>query len=277
MDLNVTTIEGYISDAFTVAEPYARPVLNGLQTLDKTFTPKSLYIPPALTHGAAALRDVIAKQLHTNNVTVRRVNFHDIYLWTAIIAIFLQPVIWNVIGRLEHSTRIISRVTGRKFGVVLTAAWIFFAGLYRDALFNVAIEHQQVDNDLYGGPLMQLAGFVCITLGAVLVLSSFYQLGFYGTYLGDYFGILMDQKIESFPFNVLDDPMYDGSSLAFFGKAILAKSSAGVILSIWVYIVYRFVSIFEGSFTASVYAKREADRKNAQSEVGSTTESKKDL
>lgn len=41
-----------------------------------------------------------------------------------------------------------------------------------------------------------------------------------GTFLGDYFGILMDHKVEGFPFNLLSDPMYDGSTMCFAATAL---------------------------------------------------------
>jgi methylene-fatty-acyl-phospholipid synthase len=45
-------------------------------------------------------------------------------------------------------------------------------------------------------------------------------LGIIGTFLGDYFGILMKEKVTGFPFNITNDPMYNGSSLLFLADAI---------------------------------------------------------
>lgn len=47
-----------------------------------------------------------------------------------------------------------------------------------------------------------------------------FRLGITGTYLGDYFGILMKERVTGFPFNVTDDPMYNGGSLLFLGYAL---------------------------------------------------------
>ena len=41
-----------------------------------------------------------------------------------------------------------------------------------------------------------------------------------GTFLGDYFGILMKEKVTGFPFNVLDNPMYVGSTLLFLAHSL---------------------------------------------------------
>lgn len=47
-----------------------------------------------------------------------------------------------------------------------------------------------------------------------------YMLGITGTFLGDYFGILMDEMVTGFPFSVLKNPMYDGSTMNFIAVAI---------------------------------------------------------
>ena len=52
------------------------------------------------------------------------------------------------------------------------------------------------------------------------MLTSMYALGVTGTYLGDYFGILMDDMVTGFPFNVVPDPMYVGSTISFFAVAL---------------------------------------------------------
>lgn len=38
---------------------------------------------------------------------------------------------------------------------------------------------------------------------------------------GDYFGILMEAKVTSFPFNVLDNPMYWGSTAVYLGWSLM--------------------------------------------------------
>ena len=93
-------------------------------------------------------------------------------------------------------------------------------------------------------PVIDIAGMALLAAGAVLVLSSFWALGFINTFLGmlsaaflglcmlcrqvttiissttgDYFGFLLPTRLTCFPFNVLSDPMYVGSSLAFLGHA----------------------------------------------------------
>jgi phosphatidylethanolamine/phosphatidyl-N-methylethanolamine N-methyltransferase len=84
-----------------------------------------------------------------------------------------------------------------------------------------------------------------IATGNVLVLSSMWALGVTGTYLGDYFGILMDEKAEGFPFNVTAAPMYWGSTLSFLGVALLRGRVAGLLLTVEVFLMYLVALRFE--------------------------------
>lgn len=77
------------------------------------------------------------------------------------------------------------------------------------------------------------------------MLSSTWALGITGTYLGDYFGILMDAKVVGFPFNVTGAPMYYGSFLSFLGTALLYGRLAGVLLALEVLMAYRIALGFE--------------------------------
>jgi phosphatidylethanolamine/phosphatidyl-N-methylethanolamine N-methyltransferase len=142
----------------------------------------------------------------------------------AVLVIALAPLIWNIIARTEFYTRIISRVVGRQLGAYALAVWIFGFSMYRDVLFVAAIESQPRVDWLGDHKLVALGGALYV-VGIVLVLTSMARLGITGTYLGDYFGILMDAKVESFPFSVVDHPMYDGATMCFLGTAILYVSS----------------------------------------------------
>jgi phosphatidylethanolamine N-methyltransferase len=72
-----------------------------------------------------------------------------------------------------------------------------------------------------------------------------YALGLTGTYLGDYFGILMDHMVTGFPFNVTKSPMYDGSTLSFLATALWFGKPAGVLLTMGVWIAYQVALKFE--------------------------------
>lgn len=92
------------------------------------------------------------------------------------------------------------------------------------------------------------------------MVTSTYALGITGTFLGDYFGILMDDMVTGFPFSVCDAPMYYGSTMSFLGTALLYGKPAGILLTAWVLVVYLVALQLENPFTAGIYEKRERER-----------------
>lgn len=88
-----------------------------------------------------------------------------------------------------------------------------------------------------------------------------WALGVTGTYLGDYFGILMDHRVTGFPFNLTDAPMYWGSVCSFIGTALHYNRPAGLLLSGLVFVCYRVALTFEDPFTAGIYEKRSREEK----------------
>ena len=124
---------------------------------------------------------------------------------------------------------------------------------------------------------MSLLAYALIAGGNALVLSSMWVLGVTGTYLGDYFGILMSHRVTRFPFNITDAPMYDGSTMSFLGTALLYGKPAGVLLTAQVLAAYLITLRFEeyvrtsgprermlmthSPFTNDIYAKRDRERR----------------
>lgn len=109
-------------------------------------------------------------------------------------------------------------------------------------------------------PIAKLAAAVLFASGNILVLTSMYALGITGTYLGDYFGILMDDIVTGFPFNVTASPMYYGSTMSFLGTALWFGKPAGIALTGLVFVVYKIALAFEDPFTANIYAERERNK-----------------
>ena len=95
-------------------------------------------------------------------------------------------------------------------------------------------------------PLNVIVPAILVGLGQIFVVTSTWQLGITGTFLGDYFGILMDHRVEGFPFNVLTDPMYVGSAMSFVGASLWYESPAGLLISLYVYFAYVIALRFEG-------------------------------
>lgn len=157
----------------------------------------------------------------------------------------------------HHLTRIFRNAY---YGCYFLAAIIFTLGIFRDHVYNQALEDQP-----YYAPVHQpRLAYLLFGVGSVLVLSSMYALGVTGTYLGDYFGILMDAPVTGFPFNVTGSPMYWGSTLNFLAAALYKGRVAGLLLTAEVFILYWFALKWEDPFTSEIYAKRERERAKLQ-------------
>eukprot|EP00298_Acanthocystis_sp_HF-20_P011015 c19182_g1_i2.p1 GENE.c19182_g1_i2~~c19182_g1_i2.p1 ORF type:complete len:210 (+),score=44.48 c19182_g1_i2:50-679(+) len=184
------------------------------------------------------------------------VNFYEKSFVYAAFSIFLAPAIWNVVARLEFHYKLFTRLTGDKYiACYALAAWVFFTSLYRDYLFYEAMTKQQ-KLEWLGSIYLTVLSYMLCGFGNVLVLSSMYKLGVTGTYHGDHFGIFKKERVTSFPFNVLQNPMYDGATMIFLSGAIWAQSPAGLMLTAWVFICYRVALWVESPFTAYIYAEK---------------------
>lgn len=188
---------------------------------------------------------------------VSEIDSNDPTLKLALFFIMFNPTFWNIAARLEYNTHIITKIAGgAKRGCYLLAATIFGLGIVRDYYFHKSLE-TQVTSDLLDYSLVKYLGAALFGSGQVLVLTSMYQLGITGTYLGDYFGILMDHIVTAFPFNVCANPMYQGSTLTFLGTSLYYGKPAGVFATLVVNLMYTLALKFEEPFTAKIYAKRE--------------------
>jgi hypothetical protein len=162
-------------------------------------------VPGALDVASRALAKVLTSSWFPFRVP--GVRLRDVALSRALIVIALAPLIWTLLARIEFRTQAASRILGRRIAAYSLAVWIFCFSLYRDILFAEAIARQPT-SAFFAKPLVAFGGALLSGSGAVLVTTSMCALGIHGTYLGDYFGILMDAKVESFPFNLFDHPMY---------------------------------------------------------------------
>ena len=172
------------------------------------------------------------------------IDFTSPKLYFSLFHILLNPFIWNVIGRVEYKTKCFSKFFGTPLrGVYASSILIFSLGITRNFLFKFVVDEQQKLDLPY--LYIDIIGYIIYAIGIVLVVGSSIQLGVIGTYLGDYFGILFPNRITGFPYNITDSPMYDGSVLNFLGHSIINRSPVGVLLTIWVWIIYRIGCMFE--------------------------------
>ncbi|BGO94501.1 hypothetical protein NBRC10512_000304 [Rhodotorula toruloides] len=189
------------------------------------------------------------------------VEFSQKSFWVSFASIIFNPLAWNIIARQEYRNRILTKLAGgnRYAACYGLAVAIFTAGIFRDHLYQTALGDQPSHPFLHYTEFKILAAILFLT-GTTLVVTSTWALGITGTFLGDYCGILMDHKVESFPFNVTSQPMYLGSTLNFLATALWYESPAGLLLTLHVYIVYQIALSYEDPFTAAIYAKREQER-----------------
>lgn len=177
-------------------------------------------------------------------------------LWFAAFCIMFNPFFWNVVARWEYRTHAITHWFGSaERGCYALAVVICLLGLFRDYRFEEAISGQPIALAMCTENV-RICGTLLIVVGTVLVLSSTWSLGIVGTFLGDYFGLLLNKKVTHFPFNVMNNPMYWGSTLNFLGYSLRQCSPAGVLLTTLVAICYKIALLFEGPFTENIYAEK---------------------
>ncbi|XP_058478040.1 phosphatidylethanolamine N-methyltransferase [Solea solea] len=192
---------------------------------------------------------------------LKHLSFQDSSFCIAVIAIIFNPLFWNVVARWEHRTRRISRVFGSPYlACYCLACVIVLLNVYRSHSITVVMK-AQARWEVMERTEVFYTGVAFMVLGTLLVISSFLTLGFTGTFLGDYFGILMEEKVTGFPFNITENPMYWGSTANYLGLALTSASPIGLVLTVIVAVAYKVALTFEGPFTEHIYEERSPRRK----------------
>lgn len=171
--------------------------------------------------------------------------------------VMLNPLFWNVLSRLEYRTQLVSKVTGGpRRGVTVLAAGILFFNYVRTSIFHKVMDYHTTCEPMQN-PYFNAVGFLFVITGTILVISSSYQLGFFGSFMGDYFGLLLEEKVTNFPFSVVDDPMYVGSGLVYLGFSFQNASVVGLVLTGFIALSYVVAILIEKPFTVQIYANKE--------------------
>ena len=169
--------------------------------------------------------------------------------------VMLNPLFWNVVSRLEYRTHLLTNTLGSpKRGVTLLAICILSLNSVRTTLFHTTIDRHTTCTSMQN-EIFHALGYLLVAIGSVFVITSAYRLGFYCSFMGDYFGILLKERVTGFPFNVVEDPMYVGSAMVYFGLALLHGSLIGILLTCCIGLSYAIAVLFEEPFTSKIYAE----------------------
>lgn len=201
----------------------------------------------------------------------RVIDWSDPLVWLAAAHITFNPMFWNTCARLEYKNKLMTRIFGSaEVGCYVLATVTFIIGLTRNLVVVIAVTRQLSLEEYLGADTvtyMQIIGTLCMIVGLTLAISSMFRLGVTGTYLGDYFGMLKSSRVTAFPYNVVNNPMYVGSTIAFLGLAVCMMSPIGFLFTGYIWLVYNIALFFEEPFTNKIYSNR--DSSSAAKEVKS--------
>ncbi len=200
----------------------------------------------------------------------------------AISMIILCPITWNLVARYEFYTKKLSKFVGdNRLAADIFAHVLIEMGIFRNYMFSRVIRnHNKLDNFFTESSIIiEIVGYLILGSGFHLNFFAYYRLGIHGIYYGDYFGVLCKEMVTAFPYNILDNPLYVGSTMMFFGAAILYRSPSGILLTILAWIMYKFASVLENPMTPLIYSPEniEAVRKlNEEKEIKLKLQKNKD-
>eukprot|EP00045_Choanoeca_perplexa_P023000 m.11593 g.11593 ORF g.11593 m.11593 type:complete len:250 (-) comp9851_c0_seq1:100-849(-) len=179
----------------------------------------------------------------------------------SILVTLASPVFWNLIPRYLGEP-MIKAFGSRRIAMLIFALYVMVTSFYREVVFVDAIEEDPVKTfamfkslDAFTLDLVtDKLGWAVTVFGLVLSSSAMYRLGIFGTYMGEFFGVMLKEKITSFPFSHFNNPMYLGSSLFHVGLALQAQSPVGAALALWVFYTYYLAGAYEGPLMQTMYA-----------------------
>ena len=179
-------------------------------------------------------------------------------LITAILAIILHVINYNFTARIEHSSRIFTKIMGQN-AIYIYALCLVASALVRDHYIQLALKidsnsFQNYENLRF---IPMEAGFVLFVFGVLLNLWTLKALGIKGMYNGDSFGYLMDAPVTNGPFKYFSDPQYFGTTVSLLGSAIYYQSVYGLMLTAVLYLVFLVsVEVLEKPHLDRLYAKK---------------------
>jgi methylene-fatty-acyl-phospholipid synthase len=108
----------------------------------------------------------------------------------------VYKLIFKRFSLLEYRNKTITRLFNNnpRHGCYFLTVLIFSFGILRDSLYHQALTEQPTV-PLLPEPYATYVPAALFASGQIFVVTSTWALGITGTFLGDYFGILMDHRV----------------------------------------------------------------------------------
>ena len=187
----------------------------------------------------------------------------DLNAYLAMFFTIACPLFWSIGGRIEYHTKIFSKIFqgNSKYANNVFAGIAIILSIFRNyylvksLIISPRIYLQSIDAEI----IITSIAVLIFLIGCSFVFGAYYRLGISGTYYGDHFGIVMDEKIESFPFNVTDHPMYNGAITIYLGFVVYFRSVTGILLLAVLFGMYKFAEYAEDPMTDKIYGNKEKE------------------
>jgi phosphatidylethanolamine N-methyltransferase len=147
---------------------------------------------------------------------------------------------------LQYRYKFISKFTGDDMGRAADfAAYVLIhIGTFRNYSFiESTYNSKPIELGLFNY-LIVLTGLLTLVLGSVLVAFAFRKLGLRGMYFGDHFGFIMNNRIDSFPYNYFENPQYIGCVMMYLGYSLICRSLTGLIMTSFIVLCYQILFRF---------------------------------
>jgi phosphatidylethanolamine N-methyltransferase len=201
---------------------------------------------------------IVSNLMNFTTEYIKYVDFNSWLLILSFVMIIICPTTWNLVARWEFHTKFFSKLTGdNRMAADIFALILIEMGIFRNFIYIRVIMHQphfEIENEILE-LITMIIGYSLIGTGFMLNFFSFYRLGIHGIYYADYFGILFNEMVTAFPYNILSNPLYVGSTMLFFGKAFVYKSPVGILLSMLAWVMYKIASFLENPMTDLIYSE----------------------
>jgi len=190
-----------------------------------------------------------------NNINFREKYFLDVIFYSVI-----SVLVWGLLPHLQLKYEIISRFfhNDKEKAADFLAFLLIHIGTFRNYAFVESILHNKRFDFGDFNIITTVIGSIVLVIGCILWFTSLLKLGLRGSYFGDHFGFLFYKRIETFPFNVLENPQYTGSKLFLLGQSIFFRSLTGLVLTITISLFYSFLFFaFEKKNMNKIYTEEE--------------------